>query len=467
MSSSSDQDHRRVSRVVTLGAEQFAEWIALGVERLWRVVSGRTRALVVPRGVWVEAIHVTSERRMVPVTVHIKMGSADDHHLEVSTSRTPERARSPGLLPPTDRLTTRRTSVGDIGFGREPRETNDVYIDDVLNRAADEFARAASDVAEGRRTDHFVGIAVRVLDRNWPTGALPIGPYRLAELVAGQDFDYPTLTLTRTVTAFSRKMCEVHWSQRLHRAATLIGILADVGFEVTAPPPRELREKFGIAFHPFVEKPDTALAAFIESLPTVPTYDPYRLPPGLERVTSVPLDIDVLFLAYEALPDERREVLDDGLSAFQVFLEVRQKLPTAGLMALWTALERLSSLDARFTRAYRERSSGAKKNTSKSQAAILALCETLIADCDIEAIAACLVQVRKIRNNWAHAAVLSGLDLSTGPEIWVTDGNVAPVWTQIESLSQMTSDLFRRLVIALLRASTAAARQGAQKQEGS
>jgi hypothetical protein len=257
--------YQHVRRCLQLSQELLEEWIALGIERLWRLISGKIPALVLPSEIWVEGVHVTSARRMVPITIHVQFGKDDQHQFEVSTAPAPRRARPPAIFPPTNRQTSRTTS-GEIRFSVDPAEQDANYVNGILNQAADLLLTAAADVASDRRTSFLVGIAIRVLDMNWPEGALSIGSYQLARVAETKGFEFPALTLTRTVSEISRQMCEVRWSERLNRAATLIGILVDVSFRLTDRPPTELREKFGIAFHPFVEQPGAPLAGFVAGL---------------------------------------------------------------------------------------------------------------------------------------------------------------------------------------------------------
>ena len=78
---------------------------------------------------------------------------------------------------------------------------------------------AAADVANNRRVSYLVGIAVRAADKNWPEGVVSVGPYLLARIAGYESFELPALVLTRTVSEFSRHMCEVRWSERLKQGS--------------------------------------------------------------------------------------------------------------------------------------------------------------------------------------------------------------------------------------------------------
>ena len=457
--------HQHVNRRLQLSQALLEEWIALGTERLWRLISGRSPALVLPGEVWVEGVHVTSARRMVPITVHVKFGKHDQHQFEVSTAPAPRRARPPAILPPDDRHTSRTTS-GEMRFSTDPAEQDSDYVSRILHEAADTLLTAAADVASDRRVSLLVGIAFRVLDKNWPPGVLSIGSYRLAGITAPEDFEFPALTLTRIVSEFGWHMCEVRWSERLNRAATLIAILADVSFRLTDRPPPELRKKFGIPFHPFVEKPGAPLDAFVTGLSPIPTYDPTDPNQGgLSRLRAMPRDLVALFQAYESLAPPRHEVIDDALTALQVSIEVRDRLPSVTLMALWTAVERLCDMDRRWVDEGKKRERIARTNrapASASQEAILAMAETLfsVKRGGLGELAKTLERVRNMRNDWAHDGRLGAKDLSTQAEIWVAHTTArTPNWAESGTLLGTMTQLTRRLVVAILSRELAQAGQ--------
>lgn len=177
-----------------------------------------------------------------------------------------------------------------------------------------------------------------------------------------------------------------------------------------------------------------------------------------DGVGAIPKDVGELFGLYEAVSGKRREVLDDALTAFQVSIEQSDQMPSLALMALWTALERISGWDQRCVRIGRKRLEAAieagRKNTSAPQEAILEMAKSMLGmSSGLAELAEVLQRARTIRNVWAHYGRLGGRDLSETPEVWVAQSErQSPAWAQLGGLLETTAELFGRLVISALEA---------------
>ena len=444
-----------IAKRLRLPRSQIHDWFLLSRKRLWErgvLTSGWTQLEVAVGKIAYQGNGRTSTGRETHLRTVVTVRSDEEHLLDLTTTPDTTVRSKKSVLPRPKRGSYLRTRAVPSWRLGEP-ETDPIALDQFLEAAWVIFDQAAEDIRQARRSTFIVGIFFR--SGNWPLGRTEFGPYTLCSVGEQESFVGTHILLARRVDGFTKTACREDWHGKLTRIVTMIAVLTGRDVVLAKRVPETVRNcipNLG-SHYPVVENNEkSALLAFASEVRPAPCSSPYS-PVSVPPLGFVPDDLGLIIERYESLEDERRAVIDDGLTMLRLVMDYRRELPTVALSACWFALERLVDC----VRAIPKDEAacpecGQKK--ARSQQAILDLMQSLLRLTDGQRgeVAHVLSAIRRdFRISFVHRARLPGGDLLTPAEVWAASGEKeAPGHARVADLLPQAEDFVHSVLIAIL-----------------